>query len=397
MPAPPQPLPVSRLVANLTDYIAKNPDDVKAIYTLGRVHYFAFAGATDTLNTYGSSTAAVPSLSDFGISGTKTAVSRSTAPVFEAARLAHLQEALTHLTRAASSSKTTGADDGRYVLSLACAFEDGAPFAERMPARNGVAASGQAWRDVALRYYAVAFDRAVTRDNSTHSQPIWGLDMLVSYEAGRSYERLLATSGTLTREQRSRLARIKQSASTLARLPHGPVTPLIFTFDDDVNFEQLMSDRAVDFDLDGTHLPQRYRWLTPNAALLVWDPEGTGRVTSGRQLFGAVTWWMFWDDAYKALAALDDDASGWLEGQELGGLAVWFDRNQDGVSGDGEVMPIAGTPIIAIAAHASGKTGSTVMNARGLRLRDGRVLPTYDWIAQPALQSQRRTTDSQIR
>ena len=51
----------------------------------------------------------------------------------------------------------------------------------------------------------------------------------------------------------------------------------------------------------------------------------------GLQLFGSVTWWLFWEDGYAPLAALDDNHDGRLEGAELKGIAIWFDRNGNGV------------------------------------------------------------------
>ncbi len=144
------------------------------------------------------------------------------------------------------------------------------------------------------------------------------------------------------------------------------------------------------FNLNGTNLPQRYTWVRPDTAILVWDPESRGRITSGRQLFGSVTWWMFWDDAYQVLPILDDDRNGWVDGRELEGLSLWFDRDEDGVSDDGEVIPVAATPIAAIATQATGRSGSAAMNASGLRLEDGRLLPTYDWVATPIVRQKGR-------
>jgi hypothetical protein len=69
-------------------------------------------------------------------------------------------------------------------------------------------------------------------------------------------------------------------------------------------------------------------------------------------------------------------------GPELAGLAVWFDRNSNGVSDPGEVIPVETLGITGLAAAAvTGVDGDAPMNARGLFLRDGRVLPTYDWIS----------------
>ncbi len=130
---------------------------------------------------------------------------------------------------------------------------------------------------------------------------------------------------------------------------------------------------------------ERWRWVTPKAGILVWDAEGTGRITSGRQLFGSVTWWMFWRDGYEALRALDDDGDGWLRSKELAGIAVWCDRNGNGVSEKGEVKPISAYGIVAIAVGAIGGVDSVLFNPKGVQLRDGNFLPTYDWIAEPAL------------
>jgi hypothetical protein len=139
----------------------------------------------------------------------------------------------------------------------------------------------------------------------------------------------------------------------------------------------------VAFDLDGTGRAQYYSWLKPDAAFLVWDPEHTGRITSGRELFGAVTWWLFWQNGYQAMAALDDDGDGWLTGHELAGLSLWFDRNQNGTAEPGEVIPIEKAGVEALAVWADGSDEQSPMNARGVRLKDGRVLPTWDWITTP--------------
>src|SRR5688572_15963504 len=37
------PVPIDRLIKNITDYIKANPDDANAYYTLGRVHSLAYA------------------------------------------------------------------------------------------------------------------------------------------------------------------------------------------------------------------------------------------------------------------------------------------------------------------------------------------------------------------
>lgn len=78
----------------------------------------------------------------------------------------------------------------------------------------------------------------------------------------------------------------------------------------------------------------------PDTALLVWDEDGRGDVPSGRELFGSVTWWIFWNNGYEALKSLDNDNNGWLEDLELIGVAVWRDQNSNGVLSRAKCNPL---------------------------------------------------------
>ena len=386
MPIPPQPIPVTRLVKSLSEQIAKNPDDVQAIFTLGRVHYFAFSGATDVVNVSRDDSPRPTLYDSFGERGKgMEARAKATRPLSEAERLAHLKNALTYLKRAASMKQAGHlVEDGLYELCLACALEEGAPFASSVGPIADIPLGSAAWLDAAIVNYGHAFDKAAEGDSKLKSMPMWGLSPLVSYEAARSYARLVGARGVApTAAEQPRLDRMARLIATMKSLPPGPVSPLVFSMERRADLAELLSTRVVRFNLSGSNLPQRYAWVQPDTAILVWDPRANGRITSGRQLFGSVTWWMFWDDAYQALHVLDDDRNGWVEGPELAGLALWFDRNQDGLSDPGEVVPIEATQIVAIATQATGRTGNAPMNPSGLRLRDGTLLPTYDWVATP--------------
>jgi hypothetical protein len=124
----------------------------------------------------------------------------------------------------------------------------------------------------------------------------------------------------------------------------------------------------------------------------VWDPEQTGRILSGRQLFGSATWSMFWPDGYAPLTALDDDGDGWLAGRELAGLAVWCDRNGNGVSDAGEVASLARLGIARVAVRPSGRQEGAPCNPQGMQRSDGTFLPTYDWmpVSRPEGENARR-------
>ena len=54
--------------------------------------------------------------------------------------------------------------------------------------------------------------------------------------------------------------------------------------------------------------PVRQIWVSAmsRSYKLAWDPSRQASVTSGFQLFGSVTWMMFWSNGYHALGVLDD-------------------------------------------------------------------------------------------
>ena len=87
----------------------------------------------------------------------------------------------------------------------------------------------------------------------------------------------------------------------------------------------------------------------------MFDPYDTSRITSGLQLFGNVTFWLFWNTGYDALQALDDDGDELLREEELAGLAVWRDANADGVSHPGEVVSLVAAGIIELSTRHVGE------------------------------------------
>lgn len=140
----------------------------------------------------------------------------------------------------------------------------------------------------------------------------------------------------------------------------------------------------MDFDLRGYGPRERRPWVKPELGLLVWDPERTGDIRSARQLFGGYTFQIFRANGYDALAALDDNGDSVLSGAELDGISVWFDRNGDGVSTPDEVTPLRDLGIVSLAVTMDGHHGIHPTNARGITLRDGRTLRTWDWMVEPA-------------
>ncbi|MBU6155847.1 MAG: hypothetical protein KJS87_02855 [Alphaproteobacteria bacterium] len=187
----------------------------------------------------------------------------------------------------------------------------------------------------------------------------------------------------------ARLKADRALAATLKRRlelapPAVAVTPILVPLTDEASFEALVDLQSpVRFNFTGQGQAQRAGWLRPEAAWLVWDPNLTGRIRSGFQLFGSVTWVASWDNGFRALGALDDNGDGELSGIELDGLSLWHDADGDGFSDEGEVLPVTQHDIVSLEYTHVRVNDAYWESVSGVRLADGRVRPTYDWQLRP--------------
>ncbi len=239
------------------------------------------------------------------------------------------------------------------------------------------------WLQAALAGYARAYELAIAKDRKRTTLPIAGLRELVSYNAVEGYIRVAEALGGEGSDARL-LARMRLDKARFESLRPGAITPIIFSLQPGRTLEDLLAPQTVvEFDLDGDGRVERRPWVRPDTAILVWDPQRTGRITSGRQLFGTVTWWLIPGDGYRALDLLDDNRDGELSGHELAGMALWFDRNGDGVSDPGEVIPIEDTDIAGLRVRPLSQDGDALMHPHGVRLHGTGVrLPTWDWVVE---------------
>jgi hypothetical protein len=148
----------------------------------------------------------------------------------------------------------------------------------------------------------------------------------------------------------------------------------------------LEDDREVSFDLDGSGDDQCWTWITPVAGWLVCDFDGSGRITSGRKFFGNVTFWVFWNNGFEALKALDDDADGWLAGDELAGLKVWRDADMNGVCAAPELKSLEHYGVVALSTtYRERRFAGRMMweSSGGVKLDDGSTRTLYDVVLLP--------------
>ena len=177
------------------------------------------------------------------------------------------------------------------------------------------------------------------------------------------------------------IAGLKRDQQTLLTMGRA-ITPILVPLAPGACLAELVDTNAqVTFDLDGSGLARKWAWITPKAAWLIYDPDGRDQVTSGLQMFGNVTFWIFWRDGYEALSALDDNGDGVLSGTELKGLALWNDTNGNGVSEPGEVLPVEAFGITSLSCSSHRHASGMQWNPAGVTFDDGSSRPTYDWIA----------------
>lgn len=128
------------------------------------------------------------------------------------------------------------------------------------------------------------------------------------------------------------------------------LSPISLIWTDDAKIED--SYTSVRFPLNPNAKDSKdkvYEWrASEKAPLLVYDPEGTGEITSGKQLFGSATFGKEWKHGYEPLATLDRDGDKKLSGDELKDLSLWFDKDRDGVSQKGEVKRLSEVKVVAL-------------------------------------------------
>ena len=341
-------IPVARLIENLEKIARDNPTSVEAQLNLGRAHGMAYAQKSDPLTVpkayHGMQPPAVP----FGTVTTAADHTLSTASQ------THLEAALKAYRQASELDK----DNLVIQLGLAWLTEQ----------------AGR--KDDAVRQYRTIAAEAWEKEKGLTALGFGG--QTLTGEVASYLVPLLDAE-----KDKREIETLKDHVATLGRLPY-PITPIAVPLADGLTAADLEApDARVTFDVDGSGLGREWSWITPKAAWLVHDPRRDGRISSGRQLFGNVTFWMFWNNGYAPLAALDDNRDGILTGNELAGLALWRDANGNGVAEPAEVEPLSVYGIVALSCKwqtLNGQAEQIAFSPNGVVFQDGKTRPTFDLV-----------------
>lgn len=373
----PQLVPLDRLLKNAETHLAAHPDSDDARYIVARIHYLAFARCSTSVPAFSEADPqGKPSLPPNWMIDTKRSEDLDDTKL-----AAHASAALTDFRELVRKDPA----NGLYQLGLASLLSQISEWKERAKP-TGLPADLKAVNlEQASDAYLAAFRASLRKESALKNQPISGLGSLVSYEAGQAFIRLAGVKGDTGADVGGQLKEVREGMVKLGAIPpSSAVTPMIFSMRPVGGVDELLAPgKVVRFDLRGYGPDLRTTWLQPDTALLVWDPAKRGDITSGQQLFGGYTFQIFRETGYDALAALDDDGNGVLEEQEMTGIRAWFDSNGDATSSNGEVRDLSDLGIVGIKVRATGTEGPHPTSDKGLMLRDGTTLPTWDWMALP--------------
>lgn len=385
--------PVDRLARNVLEHLKQKPKDAQAHYVLGRIYSMAFALDTNRVTHVlpfnpKAQDSNLPRLAPWmGVIHKRNAKRpRPLAPE----RLLHLEASLRHYEKAVALDPK----NDRAYLGLAWMLEESwnvrdalaksrqLGLIKKLPAaaaaRLSVLYKRAAKLDTAaLTAYREVMKRVADKDKARNFQGPEP-DSLLSIDAATAILRILEVRPQLAVKEQAERDALKKHLALMANKPR-LVTPIIFPLDQPRSLDSLLAPGCwTDFDLDADRILSQWPWVKPETGLLVWDPEGTGQIRDGRQLFGSVTWWVFWNHGYEPLAALDNNRDGRLVGDELAGVAVWRDTDGNGRSDHGEVSPVTMLGIREIHCAPERRDG-VWQSLRGLRLANDCWLPTYDW------------------
>ncbi len=387
-------VPPKRLVDNLQAYIKAHPKDADAYYELGRVYSLLYTVPKKTLSAAFQKLDGKPlehgrlnaHYDDFG-TPLSPDNSRETPPL-KAEQEKYLRLSLENYKKALEFGSPVKKEKrvrmerySYYLLGYGWMLEQGIAFAKSVPApfkQNGALASEEEWRDEALKMVRRVYREYMpTKEEIEHTLLNF---MIPAKEAATTIIRLERNrTDSQSKKEVAALKEWLKSGMAVSRA----ISPIIFPLNGHDPLSKLVSPhKAVRFDLMGSRMGERWSWVNANTGILVWDPLHTGHIRSGYQLFGNVTWCMIWQHGYAPLARLDANGDGYLTGKELEGIAVWCDKNGNGVSDKGEVLPLSSYGISRIAVRGTRGKDGIYWNPKGLIQRNGNTVPTYDWIAK---------------
>jgi len=345
--------PIDRLATNLGKAAETNPKDARVRFNLARLHAMAFALKTDTAKAWRGRE---KNGAWFGYEPKHVPFKNKPTDDPEKLKIAkgHLEKAIARYEEAVKLKP----DYLPARLGHAWCIEQSGEKEKAIELYRKLVAD--AWEIEGKRRHGGLGGHYITAETSEYLIPL-----------------LDAT------DDAAEIKTMQERTKFLKSLPR-PITPIAIPLTGDLKTADLVDrNAAVAFDADGTGERKTWTWIHKDAGWLVYDPRGRGEITSALQMFGNVSFWLFWDNGYEALAALDDNGDRMLQGDELAGLAIWRDANGNGVSEPGEVTGLESWGIVGLSCeYRQHRSHGDRMpySPQGVIFHDGTTRPSFDVI-----------------
>jgi tetratricopeptide (TPR) repeat protein len=346
-------VPVERLMKNMEEAIKKNPKDANAVLNLARLHAMAYALRATEVPVN-------PKMPDVVWFGPAPPIVpfRTIAKTEDKEKLKAAKEHLDKAVKLYEDAIKLAPDDLKAQLGYAWLLTQTDRKDDAIKALRKVAEDG--WKKDKELKGLFPGTHVFTTETAGYLIPLLDKE-----------------------KDKEEIARLNERIAELKKLPRA-VTPVAVPLKDGLAAADLEDRGArVRFDADGSGLKEKWTWINPNAAWLVHDPKHTGKIDSALQMFGGVTFWLFWETGYDAMSALDDNADGKLSGAELDGLSLWHDANGNGVCEAGEVVSLSQHGIVALSCRFERDAthpDRIAYSKAGVTFQDGRTRPTFDLV-----------------
>jgi hypothetical protein len=131
-----------------------------------------------------------------------------------------------------------------------------------------------------------------------------------------------------------------------------PLDPIVL----DLGDPGLVLSGTASFDLNADSQAETLAWTGGEDAILAMDLDGSGAIESGNEVFSPFFNGGGFADALDALASLDANGDGVLDGkdQAFADLLAWVDANSDGESQSDELIPLAELGVTSFDLDADG-------------------------------------------
>lgn len=115
--------------------------------------------------------------------------------------------------------------------------------------------------------------------------------------------------------------------------------PMVLDLDNDGIETTDLRDKSVLFDMDDDGVRDRTAWISGDDGFLVYDRNNNGKIDAHAEMFGGDNA----GDGYRQLQAFDTNQDGKIAADDAGyhDLKVWQDRNENGLTDDGEMFGLS--------------------------------------------------------